>query len=101
MTFGVQDLLLPILFFGALAFITLLGALGKPGNWSRGAYLILFFVLVAVDVPVLLLLYLTPTSSSNLSYLDIASDLAVIAFGAAWGCLGAAITFGKLRKRAA
>jgi hypothetical protein len=69
---------------GRLPFITLLGALGKPSNWGRRVYLVLFFVLVVVDVPVLLLLYVTPTSSSNFIYLDLASDLAVIAFGAAW-----------------
>jgi len=97
MTKGIEVLLQFALFFGTIAIISWQAAKGKPRRWGRGTYLALFLGLLVVDVPTLLLLYVTPKSSPQFGMLDVASYLGFAAFGAAWGCLIAAIVYGRLR----
>ncbi|HKM83988.1 MAG TPA: hypothetical protein VJY15_23900 [Candidatus Acidoferrum sp.] len=97
MTKEIEGPLLFALFFGTIAIISWQAAKGKPRRWGRGTYLALFMGLLVVDVPVLLLLYVTPKSSPQFGMLDLASYVGVTAFGAAWGCLFAAIVYGRLR----
>ena len=98
MTKTIEEVLLLFFFLLTPTMIAWQAAKGRPRRWKPSTYLILFFLLLVLDAPILLLLYLTPKSSSEFSALDFVSDLAVIVFGAAWGCLFAAIARGRWRK---
>jgi hypothetical protein len=76
--------------------IALCAAKGWPKRWRRTTYLIVFAIALIVDIPLLLVLYLTPKVSPAFGWVDLISDTAVIAFGAAWGCLLGFFVFGKL-----
>jgi len=98
MTKGIEGPLFLSLFFVTVAIISWQAAKGKPKRWGPGTYLALFFALLVLDVPVLLVLYVTPKRGPEFGMLDVASYLAFTVFGAAWGCLFAAIVYGRLSR---
>ncbi len=76
--------------------IALCAAKGWPKSWRRTMYLIVFAIGLVADTPVLFVLYLTPKVSPAFGWFDLISDIAVVAFGGAWGCLLGFFVFGKL-----
>ena len=98
MNLDIESALLLFFFLLVPVVIALCAAKGWPKSWRRTTYLIVFAIGLVVDTPVLFVLYLTPKVSPAFGWFDLISDIAFVAFGAAWGCLLGFFVFGKLAK---
>jgi hypothetical protein len=96
MSLDIESTLLLFFFFLVPVVIAICAAKGRPKSWRRGTYLIVFAIALFIDILLLLMLYLTPKASPAFGWVDLISDMAVVGFGAAWGCLLGFFVFGKL-----
>lgn len=96
MNLDLESTLVLSLFLVCPILISLCAAKGWPRGWPSWSYLIIFAATLLVDIPMLLVLYLTPSPTPGFGVFDLLSDTAVVAFGAAWGCLLGFFLFGKL-----
>ena len=96
MNLDIERTLFLFFFFLVPVVIVLCAAKGRPKSWRRMTYLIVFAIALIIDTPLLITLYLTPKVSPAFGWVDLISDLAVVGFGAAWGCLLGFFVFGKL-----
>ena len=95
---NLEGVLLLSFFLSVPVAIIALAESGKPKGWKRSTYLILFFAILTIVVPVLLVLYITPKHSQQFELLDLVPDIALVVFAAAWGCLFGGLVFGRLQR---
>ena len=87
MSLDIESTLFLFFFFLVQVVFVLCAAKVRPKSWRRMTYLIVFAIALIIDTPLLLTLYLTTKVSPAFGWVDLISDLAVVGFGAVWGCL--------------